>query len=266
MPDYGQWLVVAPTTELPHSDAEIMEVASALHAEVLIGDSVTAVALQRALRTKRKGVWFITHGDLSGIYLSDGLLPTNLLLPMLEAADPEIVYLNTCKSVHVGLGLQSRLRCAFIANLQDVPDQEAFVSGTAIAHYISQGRSYRSAYNAARPGSNTNLIFLPETVNEIMTTPTQPKSNGVSRTTADYDQMRADLTRLIAEMQRLVILVDGDAKWNQLGLTYQVRLLMEKVDRIESRQLLFNIISAVVAALLVIFFLIMQSVISRGGP
>lgn len=265
MPNYGQWLVVAPNTDLPHSDAEVMEVANALHAEVLIGDTVTAPALQKALRTPRKGVWFITHGDMAGIMLSDGLLPTSLLLPMLEAANPEIVYLNTCKSVHVGLALQNRLHCAFIANLQEVPDQEAFVSGTAIAHYISQGRSYRAAYNAARPGSNTNLIYLAENIDDAMTNPLPPKTNGGSRTNGDLEQIRIDLSRMSIDVQRLIVLIDGDPKWNQTGLIATVREIDRKTDLLESRQLLFNIIAVVVATLLIIFFLIMQTVVSKGG-
>lgn len=254
MPDYGQWLVIAPRSNLQYSDAEVMEIASSLHAEVLIGH-ITVMMLQRALYTPRKGVWFVVHGNEEGMELSDGFLSVSLLLPMLEAASPQIVYLNSCKSIRLGLTLQERLRCAFVTNVQEVPDKEAFISGAAFAHQLSMGRSLYAAYAAARPGANTNLVFL-------------PSGDEGSRAAVDS----TDAKRFIQEVQRLSVLIDGDSRYNVIGLKVGVQALTESVDklidrleRLESRQITINILTGVVGVLLVVFFLVLQVVITRGG-
>lgn len=259
MPDYGQWLLVAPRTNLPYSDAEVMEIVSSLHAEILIGN-ITAMMLQRALYTPRRGVWFVMHGNEQGIELSDGLLSVNLLLPMLEAASPQIVYLNSCKSLELGLILQQRLRCAFVTNVQEVPDQEAFISGTAFAHQLSTGRSFYAAYASARPGANTNLVFLPS------------GEEGVKPVAGSGIPPSEDVRRLLQEVQRLAVLIDGDPRYNVTGLKIGIQALNDSVVRLgdkmevlESRQITVNIVTGVVVVLLIIFFLALQAVIARGG-
>jgi hypothetical protein len=235
-----------------------MEVGSLLHAEILLG-SITAHMLQRALYKPRRGVWFILHGNDQGIEMSDGLLSVNLLLPMLEAASPQVVYLNSCKSLQVGLALQSRLRCAFVTNVMEVPDQEAFVSGAAFAHQLSEGKSFYAAYQAARPATNTNLVYL-------------PSSDEGLRPVSESLPPSEDVKRLLQEVQRLTLLIDGDARYNVTGLKLSLQHLNESVNRLadktealESRQVTVNIVTGVVVVLLIIFFLALQAVIARGG-
>lgn len=207
-------LVVAPSTDLLLVDDEVQQVVNALRAKVLQGSQANVHGLLAMLDESFDVVWFATHGDEFGVYLSDGILSPAEITAMVRSAGVSLVVLNTCSSRPVALTIHDELRISLVCTVRAVPDRTAFVTGTIFAKKLQQGFSYREAYEMAKPGQNSTYVFLPES--ETMERPQQKTDDS--------------LESVVALVRRLEILVSGNSDYNVEGLVPTVRVLSRKID------------------------------------
>jgi hypothetical protein len=138
----------------------VQRVANTLHPELMIG-VVTITAVMDALSQATYDiVWFASHGGPDGVELSDGTLSAEMLTQLLRQACPGLVVLNTCSSLHIANQLHDDIGCAVVATVADVPDRDAYVTGTLFASALARGLSIPDAYTAAKPGRNRTYVLL----------------------------------------------------------------------------------------------------------
>lgn len=159
-------LLIAPQTDLEFVAAEVQSVANALRPRLLIGNVTLAQAVQELGRTEYQIVWFATHGDAEGIKLSDGYLTPEMLAQLLRPCPPKLLFLNSCSSFNAAMVVHDSVNTAVIGTVCDVPDRDAFVTGSVCARVIErqfasgQELDVSAAYQESKPGQNRTYIFL----------------------------------------------------------------------------------------------------------
>ncbi len=153
-------LLIAPDVGLEGAGVEVQRAANALHPDILVGNVCVPDVMDALSANTYDVVWFATHGGPDGIQLTDGILPTETLTQLLRQACPGLVVLNTCTSVQIANQLHDELNCAVVATVLDVPDRDAYVTGTLLANALARGLSVQDAYNAAKPGRNRTYVLL----------------------------------------------------------------------------------------------------------
>lgn len=157
-------LLIAPRSDLPDVDNEVQRVANALHPEFLFGTVRLADVMDAVSRQQYDIIWFSAHGGPDGIQLSDGLLTPTTLTQILRSYKPGLVVINTCTSLQIATEVHDDLQCAVIATIVDVPDRDAFVTGSTLAAALSRGMSIADAYNVSRPGGQRQYVLLNGTI------------------------------------------------------------------------------------------------------
>lgn len=242
-------LVIAPKTDLVLAEKEVTAVATTLRSEVL-QDYVSANMVLDKISRGWDIVWFMTHGVEDGVLLSDGPLSASALTTFIRTADARLVVLNTCESIDVALKIHNELLTNLICTLREVPDEEAFLAGRALAFHLSQGKSFSAAYLASKPGQNTNYVFL---VGKDKESPSMALSSS-----SPYRANREPVDHTEA-IRRLEALVSGDKLWGHDGLINQVRELNERLSRLERAVLILQIGGGV---LVIISLVILMTVIA----
>lgn len=159
-------LVVAPESDLDHARDEVEEVVRALGAVALMGEVTTRLLLLHFApvngRPRRWDVlWFAAHGSGEGVSLSNGeLLTTARLIQDARNCGARLVVLNSCDSEDVALRLHHELRIDVICTVTEVPDLDAYRTGTYLAQRLAEGMSVRDAYERAQPGRNRLYLHL----------------------------------------------------------------------------------------------------------
>lgn len=213
-------LVVAPKTDLLFVDDEVQQVINLMEGKVLQGSQANIHGLLHILDEPFDILWFATHGDEKGVYLSDGILSTSEITTLARSAGVQLVVLNTCSSRAIALGIYDELRIRLVCTLKKVPDRAAFITATVFARKIKQGLSFRQAFEAAKPGQNTTYLFLPE--KETSMPPVDKK-----RVVED------DMSSLVVLVNRLYeIVITGNADYGTEGLIPIVKKLSEQVDQV----------------------------------
>ncbi len=153
-------LLVHPRTDLLLGDSESQDIInSGLPLKVLKGN-VTQQDLLRAITSGNfDTIWFVTHGNESGIQLSDGILQTSYLTALVRGRFDNII-LNTCSSYLTAQQIQNETEANVIATILSVPDAEAYNTGALLATWLSQGKTLLEAYQLSKPGSNRTYIYL----------------------------------------------------------------------------------------------------------
>jgi hypothetical protein len=192
-------LLVAPASNLAHVDNEVQRVANALHPTLLFWN-VTLTGVLDALQHEYDIVWFACHGTPDGVELSDGLLPTAQLVQMLRLHKPCLLVLNTCNSLQVAMQVHDEVGCAVICTVVSIPDMDAFVTGSQLAHALAGGSDIQQAYNLSKPGRNRQYVLLNgsvrmngdtdgEDTNRLLMALFQDLSNRQSRTDSRLDRL-----------------------------------------------------------------------------
>ena len=155
-------LLVAPNTNLTLAAAETQDLVNThgLRIESMLGN-VTQVDVTRKLRTA-KGydvLWLSTHGNADGVLLSDGIL-TSSALTALVCDRFELVYLNTCSSASVAQMIQNETDATVVCTVQDIPDADAYRTGSLFAEALAESGDYREAYDRSMPGGNRLYLCL----------------------------------------------------------------------------------------------------------
>lgn len=199
-------LLVAPRSDLEYVDEEIKRVVNFLRPRVLLGVVTLAQVMDELQSHPIDIVWFAAHSTEEGIQLSDGALTSAMLAQLLQAIPPKLVFVNTCNSLQIIMEIHDAVKCMVIGTVRDVPDREAFVTGSALARAISGGMDLAEAYNISRPSQNRTYIMLNGTIKmngerEIDDT-NQLLMFIIKRQDEQDKSLRHQLETLKAEMQR----------------------------------------------------------------
>lgn len=218
-------LVIAPESDLARADAEAVAVANLLPGYLLQGEVTVDALLNQAERGKWDVLWFATHGDEYGIVLSDGHLSTSALTTLVRTSGARLIVLNTCSSLQVALAIHNELLTDFICTVRPIPDLSAYLTGKQFALHLNRGMTPVNAYLNAKPGQNTDYIFLPGRVeHEPVLRPSGDKPGP-----AAYDWQVA-LAEIWEELKRVAVLIDGKESWGQTGLRRTVADLQASIQ------------------------------------
>ena len=154
-------LLVAPAAgNLPFVEKEIQRVANALHPRLLFGDVTLEKLLDEMQRSYYDIFWFAGHSDGDGLVLSDGTVAAARVVQLLRKQKPDLVFLNTCASLALAMDIQQQVGSYVIGTVLPLPDDEAFVTGSALATALAEGMSIEDAFAVSRPGSNRQYVLL----------------------------------------------------------------------------------------------------------
>lgn len=197
-------LLVAPDLGLTHVQNEVRMVSAALRPAVLVG-TVTRKDLIEALRDRNWDVlWFSTHGDEKGLWLSDGSISIADLTAVARTSGAFLVVLNSCSSRLIGLELHYELRTAVICTVTEVDDVSAYQTGVLLARHLAEGKSVAEAFAASRPGQAKNYyLFDMQPDNETAEVRTILMLNEWgSRLSAKIDRLEKRLDQEISTLQQ----------------------------------------------------------------
>lgn len=155
-------LLIAPHSDLPLVDAETQDVLRSGLTVTPVFSPVTQLSLTREMRRgEYDGLWLAGHMDAQGNFLLDNgeLLPPAALTSLVRGRF-RWVYLNTCTSVFAAQTLQNETNADVVCTLLDVPDADAYRTGSLFASALSELRDVRAAYEESRPGGNRIYLFL----------------------------------------------------------------------------------------------------------
>lgn len=102
-------LLVAPDVGLQGAANEVRAVSLALHPVVLNGPVTRKDLLDTMAGHIWDVIWFATHGDPTGIRLSDGTVPISDLTSIARNSNARLIVLNSCSSRLVGLEIRMSL-------------------------------------------------------------------------------------------------------------------------------------------------------------
>lgn len=131
-----------------------------LGAKLLQGPQANIHGLLAALREGVDIVWLVTHANEQGWYLADGIVNASEMTPLLRSSEAILTVMNTCSSYQVAHAIHDEIGTNFICTVRDVPDRQAFITGSIFAQKLAAGMDFYSAYKAAKPGQNSTYTFL----------------------------------------------------------------------------------------------------------
>lgn len=141
-------------------DTEVQAVIrSGLDVTPVWGDVNSTQFLEIVERNGHELLILITHGTRQGIMLSDGLLPSEMLVGAIRDKF-DMVLLNTCDGIEVAQMIQNECNTGVICTVGEVDDRQAFYTGSQFARELGRGNSYFDAYKRSRPGHNKLYVFL----------------------------------------------------------------------------------------------------------
>lgn len=155
-------LLVAPSTGIVKVESEIQGILkSGLEVDPLIGyvnqrDLLNAV---RSIKGTYEGFWFASHASEEGLQLSDGFLPSSLLVPILRGKFIW-AFINSCSTLQTANLLQNELGITVICTLGPLLDTTAFQTGVLFAQHLVETGNTWEAYQQSKPGGNKDYLYL----------------------------------------------------------------------------------------------------------
>lgn len=151
-------LVIAPESDkidLPKATIEIASIVRFHDATVLRGTVRDQDIAQAIVDDEFEVMWFITHGAVEGVLLSDGMLSSAALMQYVRADETRLCVLNTCASEEMAMQVAAGSGADVICTIGDVDNRDALRLGQLLAGELAYCESYRDAYDVvATPGSN----------------------------------------------------------------------------------------------------------------
>lgn len=155
-------IIVAPTTDLPYAAPEVQNI---LRSGLRVRPLFSPVTLRDLTRELQAGdedaVFFLAHGSPDGILLDDApvLLSPGALVQLVRNRF-KLVYLNSCSSVALAQLIQNETGAAVICTLANVPDRDAYVTGSLFATSLARHGDIARAYKESLPGGNRIYLYL----------------------------------------------------------------------------------------------------------
>lgn len=242
-------LVIAPQTDLLLVRAEVSAVVNYLRATIM-QDKVTADDVLEKMAERWDVVWFATHGDEKGVYLTDGVLSSALLTSFIRTSEASLVVFNTCSSYMVAQAIYNELLIDLVCTIRPIPDRDAFFTGKQFAIHLARGKRPHEAYLDAKLGGNVDYIFM-------------SKAERSTSMPLGYPPNIED-SGIREELRRLVELVDGTPRDPRPGLLTTVDTLSKAVARLESDLRFLRVGMWVMAGSSVVIALVLMSVLIVG--
>ena len=172
-------LLIAPDSDLINIQDETRHIQEALGAQIING-RVTPIIIADAIsnRIARRQtidvLFFIGHGSLSGLQLTDGNIPIAELCRYVKSANIRYLILNTCESEYIALAIHHETNATVICTVAQVNDMQAYTTSRLLAEAIAQGYPIEEAYERTRPsgaGPSQYRIFMTgrNTNNQLVT-------------------------------------------------------------------------------------------------
>ena len=248
-------LLVVPRTNLELADAEVTEIVNSLHPRLYQGH-VTVSGIIDHLRERDQDnneikwdlIYVISHAHGDGIELSDQeLLTVSTMTALVRAAPGARWFLNTCDTMELALRIHSQIETEFVFNVKQVPDLEAFLVAKNMAYHLTQGKSFYNAYLESRLGENSKLMYLPG----------DPRRNrGRTRMSDLMDDNRFE--KMADELDRIVALIDGSARYDNAGIIPTMKVLGERQDRSQANIFFLRVVFALM--MVINFFMLLAIV------
>lgn len=194
-------LLVAPHMEnLAGVAHEIytLERTPGLHVERLAPD-VRRRELILALRGREYDVlWFATHGDETGLQISDtDVLPAEDLVGLVRGAGLFGLVLNSCSSLNLAEMVHDATGVDVVCTVADTPDLAAWQVAALFAQHLGKLGDFREAFNLARRGGPALFRYVPEYRESLLVAP--------DRNMLSSEDMRAIFEALNGINQRLSV-------------------------------------------------------------
>ena len=203
-------LLVAPRTDLLFSDEEVQDVIrSGLTVTPMLG-KVTSTELLREIEAANYDVlWLATHGEKRtnnfnpaeyGIQLSDGFMPASELVAQVRGKF-QLVYLNSCSSWHIAQQIQEDANITVIGTILDVPDRQAYQTGSLFASALGAGLAPYQAYKRSKPGGERIYMYLASL---------EPTADSIDGLAMEVRKLKDQIGREVVWLRRLL--------WSSLAL------------------------------------------------
>lgn len=207
-------LLIAPRTDLFYADAEVQAILrSGLAVTPRLGDVRHADVLTDVTSGEYDAFWFAGHTTKDGLVLSDGVLSSEELTPMIRGRFP-LVVLNSCDSQATAQMLQNETEAAVIATVVEVPDRLAFQTGALFARELAKTGDIPTAYHAAKPGNNRTYVLLGWGKKKVV--------DGQRTLDERLDRLEVALNQTQHTLARVVALMDGDPSYRIVGMPDQL--------------------------------------------
>jgi alkanesulfonate monooxygenase SsuD/methylene tetrahydromethanopterin reductase-like flavin-dependent oxidoreductase (luciferase family) len=161
-------LVVAPDIGLPWAANEARHIVNTLGAKIVSGKVTIADIMDKVDAGNFDVLWFATHGNESGISLSDDMLPADVLAQMARRCGAKLVFLNACSSERVANAIYAAVQVPVICAIAETMDHLAYFTAHAFANDIAklsdpEVADFRKAFQRSR---TQNFRMVPEMGNE----------------------------------------------------------------------------------------------------
>lgn len=149
-------LLIAPDSNLINIPDETRHIQEALGAQVING-RVTPIIVADAIsnriarRQKIDVLFFIGHGSLTGLQLTDGHISIAELCRYVKSANIRYLVLNTCESEYIALAIHHETDATVICTIAQVDDMQAYATSRLLAEAIASGYPIEEAYERAKP-------------------------------------------------------------------------------------------------------------------
>lgn len=164
---------------------------SELQAKFLQG-AVSRSDVIRELRSGRYDVLMaMTHGYAQGIQLAPGAWLEPQHLASLARFGVSLVVLLACDSNVAGQAVMSNAQVDTICHVAALDSEDAYLIGSLLVQGLADGLTNREAYERARPGNDTEFLFLAAAVPQVA----KSAMNESERWLGDHDRRLDEHTK-----------------------------------------------------------------------
>lgn len=256
-------IAVAPPRELRYGLDEVMQVVNLLGAEILTGPQASLHGFLQILSQPYDVLWILTHGVEEGWFLSDGLVNASEMTALVRSSGIFLTVMNSCSSYEVAYEVASELGTAMVCTIAEVPDRQAFITGTLFARHLASGLDYVTAWEKAKPGQEHPYILIEAT--RPMNQSGRPRPSSEDGTLNKLNNSIDELERIVYGSSRL-----GLPPLREMTNTLQkelseirttLREVQSTLSQIQSSQrernrLIYSMITAIVILLVAVSFVI----------
>lgn len=212
-------LVVAPTSDLPDTAAEIAAI-HRCHETTILAGSVRDVDIAQAVIEQSYDVlWLIGHGDEQGVECAGTRLSISSLVQYIRAGEVSLCVLNTCSSENIARQIAMGSDADVICTISDVENPDAIRLGMLLAEELAAEQSYYDAYEIVAPPGGPYRYYQAKDSDIIPTRRNGQLSEEIFGIKSDVRVMRVGMLGIVVAI--LVLAVVIIALWLHVDSNFQ---------------------------------------------
>jgi len=221
-------LIVAPFHEdLPNIPDEAASLRNAIDGRLVQGDVRERDIIDAIDDGPFDGIWFATHGDTTGVWLSGGeRLDAHALSQYISSSGARWIFLNSCESASLVDTIRATTIADVIATSSRILDATAWRTARLFAQALATTGNVRQALAKAAPdGANAYRFWANRSGMGGTGVSDSQLDARLARLEAQMDRMEQTsqvrqemLSRLERVVERLSYAIYGDAASQQIGL------------------------------------------------